>query len=158
MTTEADRYWKQYIESLPANVDPPENYADAFHFGFSPADGDEIAPLVLISTKTATGSILWSYEHDNEPVPCKGDYCVIQDGQGVPVCIIQTIDVAIIPFDEVPELYAWEGGERDRTLESWKSIYWDYIVSECERIGREATRKTPLVMERFVVVYSEPLH
>jgi len=32
------------------------------------------------------------------------------------------------------------------------------IVSECERIGREPDPKAPLAMERFRVVYSEPLH
>ena len=153
----ADRYWTQYIKSLSDDVDPPDGYVDAFPFGFCPADADEIATLVLNGTKTATGSILWSYEYDKEPVPRKDDYCVILDGQGAPVCIIQTIDVAIIPFEKVSESYAWEGGEGDRTLETWRSIYWRFISAECERIGREPSRKAPLVMERFKVVYSEPV-
>jgi len=36
-------------------------------------------------------------------------------------------------------------------------MYWEYIVSECKRIGREPDVKAPLAMERFRVVYSEPL-
>jgi hypothetical protein len=33
-------------------------------------------------------------------------------------------------------------------------MYWRYILSECARIQREPTRKTPLVCERFGAVYS----
>ncbi len=157
MKDDADRYWAQYIESLSDGSEPPDGYVEAFSFGFSPADASEIAELMLNGTKTATGSVLWSYEYDKTPVPRVGDYWVVQDGRGVPVCVIRTTDVSIIPFDEVPECYAWEGGEGDRTLESWRSIYWGYIVSECGRIGREPSTKAPLIMERFAVVYNETL-
>jgi uncharacterized protein YhfF len=157
MTNDADRYWMQYVQSLPDDVEPPERYVEAFSFGFSPAEASEIAELVLNETKTATGSVLWSFEYDKKPAPRVGDYWIVQDGRGMPVCIIQTTDVSIIPFDEVSASYAWEGGEGDRTLESWRSIYWRFIVAECERIGREPNSKAPLIMERFVVEYSEPL-
>ena len=60
-----------------------------------------------------------------------------------------------IPFDEVPESYAREGGEGDRTLETWRPMYWRYIVSECGRIGREPRPQAPLIMERFRVVFRE---
>jgi uncharacterized protein YhfF len=49
------------------------------------------------------------------------------------------------------------GGERDRTLASWRDLYWSYITSECERLGRAPDPKAPLVMERFEVVYDTPL-
>jgi uncharacterized protein YhfF len=157
MMDDADRYWAQYIESKPDGSEPPGGYVEAFSFGFSPADASEIAELVLNGTKTATGSVLWSYEYDKMAVPRVGDYWVVQDGHGLPVCVIRTTDVSIIPFDEVPECYAWEGGEGDRTLESWRPIYWGYIVSEGERIGRDPNPKAPLIMERFAVVYNETL-
>jgi uncharacterized protein YhfF len=157
MTDDADRYWMQFLQSLPDNVEPPAHYIGAFSFGFSPEDAASIAQLVLNGTKTATGSVLWSYEYDKKPVPRVGDYWVVQDGRSVPVGIIQTTDVSLIPFDEVPECYAWEGGEGDRTMETWRSIYWRYIIDECERIGLEPSQKTPLIMERFKVVYSESL-
>jgi hypothetical protein len=34
-------------------------------------------------------------------------------------------------------------------------MYWQYILSECQRIGREPHEQAPLVMERFAVVYRE---
>lgn len=157
MTIEADRYWRQYLTALPAEVDRPPAYVESFSFGFTAQDASEIAPLVLDGTKTATGSVLWSYEADAKPIPVIGDHWVVVEGAGVPVCIIRTTDVAIIPFDEVPEIYAREGGEEDRTLATWRPIYWSYIVSECERVGRAPHPKAPLVMERFTVVYDEAL-
>jgi len=125
MAERADRYWQQYLMSLPSGEDPPMRYVEAFSFGFTSGDASEIADLVLEGTKTATGSVLWSYEADGKSI------------------------------DEVPELYAREGGEADRSLETWRPMYWRYIVSESRRIGREPQEKGPLVMERFTVVYRE---
>ena len=151
----ADQYWQQDLTSLPRAEDRPTRYVEAFSFGFTPDDASEIAVLVLAGTKTATGSVLWSYEADGKPLPQRGDHWIVRDGSGNPVCIIRTTDVAAIPFDEVPEIYALEGGEADRSLATWRPMYWRYIVSECRRIGREPHEKAPLVMERFVVVYRE---
>ena len=156
MTSRADRYWQQYLASLPRGDAPPARYVEAFSFGFTPEDAAEIAELVLAGTKTATGSPLWSYEADGKPVPRSGDHWIVNDGAGGPVCIIRTTDVAILPFAEVPERYAREGGEADRSLATWRPMYWKYLVSECRRIGREPHESAPLVMERFVVVYREP--
>jgi uncharacterized protein YhfF len=157
MTIEADRYWQQYLSTLTADVDRPPAYVESFYFGFTPGDASEIAGLVLDGTKTATGSVLWSYEADAKPMPRIGDHWIVVDGAGAPVCIIRTTHVSIIPFDEVPDVYAREGGEADRTLATWRPMYWRYIVSECQHLGREPHLKTPLVMERFTVVYREAL-
>ena len=157
MPSKAERYWRQYLASLPADVDPPQTYIDSFSFGFNPRDASEIATLVIEGTKSATGSVLWSYEADGKPIPRTGDHSIVNDGHGEPVCILRTTAVSILPFDEVPEIYAFQGGEGDRTLATWRPMYWRYIVSECERIDREPSEKAPLVMERFTVVYCEPL-
>lgn len=153
----SDRYWEQYLTSLPPGSERPARYVESFCFGFDREDASSVAALVLDGTKTATGSVLWAYEADGKRVPQVGDCWIVTDRAGDPVCIIRTTDVATIPFDEVPESYAQQGGEGDRTTATWRPIYWRYIVSECERIGREPHRKAPLVMERFAVVYGEPL-
>ena len=157
MTVEADRYWRQYLATLPAQADRPPSYVESFSFGFTAEDASEIVELVLAGTKTATGSVLWSYEGDGKPIPRVGDHWIVRDGKGAPRCIIRTTDVAIIPFDEVPAVYAHEGGEADRTLATWRPMYWRYIVSECGRLGRAPHPKAPLVMERFAVAYREAL-
>ena len=155
--SEIDRYWKQFIQSLPPSAQYPETYNDTFYFGITKEDAPEIAPLVLNGTKTATGSLLWGFEAEGKPLPKVGDLNIVTDGNDFPVCIIETTAVEIIPYDEVDEEFAYAGGEKDRTLESWREIYWTYTVYECARIKREPTRKTPLICERFRVVYKESL-
>ncbi|MEJ2561062.1 MAG: ASCH domain-containing protein [Anaerolineales bacterium] len=154
MSNKADLYWAQFLRSRRRKDMQP---AGSFSFGFSPADASQIAELVINGTKTATGSVLWSYEYDKEALPRRGEHWIVLDGKRDPVCIIRTTDVAIIAFEEVPECYAREGGEGDRTMKTWRAIYWKYILSECSRIGREPSKKAPLVMERFEVVYRKPL-
>ena len=68
--------------------------------------------------------------------------------------MIETVEVRVIPYDEVGGDYARDGGEGDRTLASWREGYWDYIVSECRRIGRDPARDAPLNMERFRCIAS----
>ena len=157
MLNNVDRYWNQYLESLPAQVARPAKYADSFYFGYRPEHAKGISPLVLNGTKTATGSLKWQNEAESKPLPQLGDLSVVTNGHDDPVCIIETVDVQTIPFDEVGENFAYEGGEGDRSLASWRRIYWDYIVHECTRMGRTPSEKAPLVMERFRVVYKEPL-
>jgi uncharacterized protein YhfF len=156
MSQEADRYWAQFISSLPENSDRPSQYYEMFSFGTSKDSAVLLASLVLAGFKTATGSLQWVYEADGRPPPRTGDYSIVTDGDQ-PVCIIRDTDVTVMPYGEVDAAFAWDGGEEDRTLETWRRIYWEYIELECARIGRQPSPKTPLVCERFRVVYKEPL-
>ncbi len=97
------------------------------------------------------------YEADGTPMPKPGDLCVITNGHDDPFCIVETVEVQVIPYDEVGEDFAYEGGEGDRSMADWRRIYWKYIVFECAKAGREPDVKTLLVMERFRVAYSQPL-
>jgi uncharacterized protein YhfF len=158
VASNVDRYWSQYLASLPPGEEPPAAYVEAGGFGFTEEDARAIAPLVLDGIKTATGCPLWSYEVDGKPIPRVRDLWIVTAGTDKPVCVIETTEVRTIPFDEVTEDYARDGGEDDRSLESWRRMYWKYILSECERIRREPSGDAPLVMERFKVVYREPLY
>lgn len=155
--TRVQRYWLQFLDSLPTGQPRPDRYVEAFFFGTKPDQAHEITRLVMDGTKTATGSVLWSLEAKGKPIPRQGDYWIVTNGDDDPACIIRTVDSRVIPFDEVGEEYAIRGGEGDRSLESWRSMYWSYILSECETINRVPDSKTPLVMELFEMVYSEPL-
>src|SRR5512142_1951505 len=129
-----DQYWAQFLESLPESSDRPNGYYDAFYFGSTRESALTIAALVLNGIKTATGSLQWVYEAEGRQPPAAGQYSIVTDGEHQPICIIQDTEVRIAPFDEVDAAFAWDGGEEDRTLESWRQIYWEYIVSECARI------------------------
>ena len=147
------RFEEQVFAALPAETRRASRFVDPVAFGFTPQDATEIAKLVLDGIKSATGSLLWSYLADGKPLPCVGDLWVAIDGDSKPVCAVQTTNVEIIPFNQVPEDYARWGGEGDCSMESWRRMYWEYIVLECKRIGREPAAIAPMVMERFRLVY-----
>jgi uncharacterized protein YhfF len=151
-----ERYWQQYLDSLPIGSLRPTAYWGSFYFGNTPEQAGKIVELVLNGTKTATGSLLWGYQAEGKRLPQSGDVSIVTDGRD-PVCIIETVDVRIVPYDQVGEDLAYEGGEGDRSLASWRRIYWEYILAECRRINRAPDRSVPLVMERFRVVYRDPL-
>jgi uncharacterized protein YhfF len=151
-----NRYWQQFLASLAVGTDPPTGFVEPAVFGFTREDATEISKLVLEGVKTATGSVLWSYQADGKALPRTGDFWIVVDGDHNPVCVIRTSSVEVIPYSQVGEEYAHWGGEGDRTLESWRRIYWQYIGQECERIGRQPSTDAPLIMERFEVVFSDP--
>lgn len=157
MPSNVDRYWEQYLASIPGGRQRSGRYRGGSTFGMTPDDARGISHLVLDGTKTATGSLLWSWKADGKPLPKAGDLWVVTSGPDEPVCVIETVEVRVIPYEEVPEQYALDGGEGDRTLVTWRRIYWEYIVHECRRIGVKPDVKAPLAMERFKVVYSKPL-
>jgi uncharacterized protein YhfF len=87
-----------------------------------------------------------------------GYLSIVLDGDDRPVCVIETVEVTVVGYDEMVDAgFAYAGGEGDRTLESWRCTYWRYILPECARLEREPSRMTPLVCERFRVVYGAPL-
>jgi len=162
----AERYWAQLIRSSPSGPKRPRTYYEAFRFGQTFGATQEeasriatlVGTLVVAGTKTSTASLLWVYEAEGRRLPKPGDLSIVLDGSDHPVCIIETTDVKIVPFNEmVDERFAYEGGESDRTLEGWRQMYRQLIRSECARIKREPSERTPLVCERFRVVYREPV-
>ena len=90
----------------------PEPYADAvtFSFGDTPELKDELLALVLAGEKTATCGALRDFEA-GEPMPVVGRRDVVLDGAGLPACVIETTDVTIHRFDEVPRDFAEAEGE-----------------------------------------------
>jgi uncharacterized protein YhfF len=150
------RYQEQFSSSLSGERATPARFVEPVAFGFTPQDATEISKLVINGIKTATGSLLWSYQADGKPLPSVGDLWVVIDGESKPVCVAQTTNVEIVSFNEVPEIYARLGGEGDRSLGSWRRMYRKYLVLECKRIGREPVVTAPMVMERFEVVYASP--
>jgi len=62
---------------------------------------------------------------NGKPGSRPGDLWIVLAGPDEPVCIIETTKVRVIHYDKVPEGYAWEGGEGDRSLGQWRRIYWE---------------------------------
>lgn len=109
------QYQEQFCASLPPETKKASKFVEPVAFGFTPQDATEISQLVLHGIKTATGSLLWSYQADGKLLPRAGDFWIVIDGDTNPVCVVQTVNVEIIPFNEVPEDYArWGAKETAR--------------------------------------------
>jgi uncharacterized protein YhfF len=122
-------------------------------WGDSPEMADELGALISSGTKTATCSALWEYEAEGEALPEVGTKTVVLDGKGEPLCIIETTEVEMRPFDGVDERFAYEEGEGDRSLTYWREAHWRFFSRTLPKIGKAPTLDMPLVCERFRVIY-----
>lgn len=151
MTGEADvrEMWEAFRRA--AGIDA--ELAGAFTFGNSPEMADELADLVLHGPKRATAGMLLDYERDGEPVPRPGEYSVVLDGRGQPVCVIRTTEVRIRPLNQVDAAFAWDEGEGDRSLGWWQEAHHRFFSQRCEQVGVPFEADLPVVLERFELVW-----
>jgi len=82
-----------------------------------------------------------------------GSLSIVTDGRGGPVCVIETLAVEVKAFADVDEIFAYDYGEWDRTLETWRARCWEFNAPRCHALGKVPTPEMPLVCERFAVVY-----
>jgi uncharacterized protein YhfF len=149
------QFWRDYLDSLPSSQPHPEGPADVFAFGDSKELADELAALVLEGVKTATCSALRSYEQDQKPIPQKGELSIVIDGAGIPVAVIETIEVFLAAFNEVTERFAWEEGEGDRSLAYWRQAHRNFFGRQ-RFDDRAFDERMTLVCERFRVLHIRP--
>ena len=148
-----ESYWRSYLESLPADSPVRDEQYVAEGWGDSPEMADELGALIADGIKTATCSALWEYEAEDEPLPQVGLKSIVLDGKGDPLCIVETTEVEVRPYEEVDAGFAYEEGEGDRSLEYWREAHWRFFSRTLPNIGKEPTTDMPLVCERFRVVY-----
>ncbi len=122
----------------------PQKYraAERWSFGDNEAQADEVAKRVIDGIKTATCANL-----DDEGEPEPGEIFVIVDGRNNPVCAVKLTEVKQVPFDLVTEQHAWEEGEGDRTLASWRTEHQRFF-EEYEMFSPNM----PLLLMKFVLI------
>ena len=124
-----DAFWRRYLAAA-GKSEAPRKLPEAWSFGDNPALADELCRLVLDGIKTATCSLLWEFE-------------------------TETTQVAIQPFNQVDAAFAYEEGEDDRSLESWRREHWRYFSRTSQSQGWILDENMLLVCERFRVVFQE---
>lgn len=142
MNQAATEYWKKFWEGKerPALV-------SAWMFGEA---ADELAQSVIDGRKTATCSAYVEYELENKPIPVIEEYSIILNSLEEPVAIIKTVEVSVIPMNEVTEEFALAEG--DGSYRNWKEIHERYFKRELGKVGLEFTEDLLLVCERFELV------
>jgi uncharacterized protein YhfF len=156
MVMDSDRietFWQSYLDTLPEDSPMRDEEYLAEGWGDSPQLADELGALIAAGTKTATCSALWEYEAEGSPLPEPGSKTIVLDGDGDPLCIVETTEVEVRPYNEVDARFAYEEGEGDRSLEYWREAHWRFFSRTLPSIGKEPTANMPLVCERFHVVY-----
>ena len=148
-----EAFWHSYLETLPSGSPVRSEQYLAEAWGDSPQMADELGALISDGTKTATCSALWEYEDEGESLPEVGVKTVVLDGNDAPLCIVETTEVKVQPYDEVDARFAYEEGEGDRSLAYWRDAHWRFFSRTLPNVGREPTTEMPLVCERFRVIY-----
>jgi uncharacterized protein YhfF len=145
--------WQAYLHSINETPSSTEKTFTAWHFCDNENDANKLAALVKAGGKSATASAYWEYEHDQEPIPTVGDYSIIINWEGEAQCIIRTIRVEIVPFNEVTAEFARSEGEGDLSLDYWRKVHWEYFARYSQSINRQPEETMPVVCETFEVVY-----
>lgn len=130
--------------------DPGAIFWTAWSFG---SDPDELAELVLRGIKTATSSLLYWYECENEPLPEPGNVSVILNSFDEAVCVIRTTKVYTVPFSQVTEEHAIREGEGDRSLDEWQYVHEKFFRIELAEAGVDFSHDMPVVCEEFERVW-----
>ena len=144
-------FWDAFCAEI--GEDCSARFFEAFHFDDNEADADALADLVLAGVKQATASLVWSFENTGRSPPQPGALSVVTCWDGKPACVIETLKVEVVPFEQVGAEFAASEGEGDGSLAYWRRVHWAYFGRECARLGREPSRVMPVACERFRVVY-----
>jgi uncharacterized protein YhfF len=142
-------FWQ---ECLAALAGLPHAEPEAWAFGASPPQADELLALVLAGKKTGTASSLRDYAIDGDPVPAVGDLSIVLDGRGAPRALIRTTVVDIVLFRDVAADHALAEGEGDLSLEWWRGAharFWTEHSSD----PRGFEPDMPVVCERFELLH-----
>jgi uncharacterized protein YhfF len=145
------QFWQAYLATLPESERASLKMPLSWGFGAGAEMADDLGGLVVQGIKTATCSLFWEYEAGLEILPQAGDLSIILDGQGEPMCLIETISVEIKPFNTVDPQFAYDEGEGDRSLEYWRQAHWRFFGRTCAEIGKQLSEEMPVVCERFTI-------
>ena len=147
-------FWQLFCAE--AGEDRSARFFEAFHFDDNEPSANELAGLVLAGVKQATAGLEWSAEVNGTLAPELGALSVVTYWNGEPVCVIETLKVEVVPFEQVSHSFAATEGEGDGSLEHWRRVHWASFGRECTRIGREPSKTMPVVCEQFKVIYRAP--
>jgi uncharacterized protein YhfF len=125
-----------------------------WHFGNSREMARELAGLVISGKKTATASFAEVNKIMPENAPVDYGFSVVTDFDANPMCIIQTVEISHLPFDEVDAEFAFDEGEGDQSLEFWRKVHREYFAKEAKELNLEFHEKSLVCCERFKLLFS----
>lgn len=140
-----EKYWQNFCDKHNLNENIPY---DAWAFGMTDEQADKLANLVNQNIKTATTSAYELYDK-NEPLPQVGEFSIILNSVGKPVCVIQEKCVEIIPYNLISAEHAYHEGEGDRSYNYWRKVHDDFFEREYQEAEKIFYPQAPMVCEVF---------
>ncbi len=153
MDAKAQAYLNTYLDSLSSLERQKYTSFSADYFCGDEYNANVCAELISKGIKTATCSMKYWYEQENEPMPVVGHLMVVTDWQGNPTSIVEISAVSECKFADVSEEFANAEGEGDRSLKWWREAHWKFFTAECTELGIKPTKDMLLVLEHFRVVH-----
>jgi uncharacterized protein YhfF len=145
-------FWNDYLLTLAAS-ERDQEYFEADSWGNSPELADRIAQLIASGIKTTTSCLLWDQQQKQWTPEKLGDKSIVLDSQNNPVCITETVEIFIRPFNEVEADFVYHYGEGDRSMNFWNKNMWEYYQEECRALGRVAEEDMPMICQVFKLIY-----
>lgn len=118
-------------------------------FAHDPNVQDALAALVDAGIKGATTALQRWYTEGGERLPEAGELFVVIDSRRAPRCICRMTSVEIRRFADVDAAFAWDEGEDDRSLASWRAIHERFFAKEARDGGFSFDGASPVVLPRF---------
>ncbi|RZN37712.1 ASCH domain-containing protein [Escherichia sp. E2593] len=115
--------------SIEENISQKYPHASCCTFGDSAALADHLATLIATGVKTASCGSLAGCIEDNA-FPMIGEYKIVQNSAGEPVCVIRIIGLYLLRFSDVTEEFARKEGEGDLSLKYWRNEHRRFFEAE----------------------------
>lgn len=146
------RLWEEYRAAHPERATDPEP-PSVERFGDHADLTDGLLDLVLDGTKTATAGLVAEFAHDGQPLPRIGSHWIACDSAGRARVILRSTELRVGPFTSVDASFAYDEGEGDRSLDSWRDGHRRYWTRVGAALGFEWTEADDIVFEHFEVVW-----
>ncbi|AOR23121.1 ASCH domain-containing protein [Clostridium taeniosporum] len=148
------KMWRDYLNLIGEDEGITNLKYNLWSFGDNEILANELVELVIKGEKTATTSLYYLYEVENEELPKKGQLNIITDFHGSAKCITKTKSVNVLPFCGVKAEFAFKEGEGDKSLEYWKTGHIDFFNRSLQKYTKEFSEDMMVVCEEFEVIYN----
>lgn len=153
MNAAVQKYWGEFL--ILDSAIPKDTQYQVWYFGNTVELASELVKLVIEGKKFATASLAAVNEIKPEQAPIPHGYSVVTDFHGVPKCVIQTVEIRLLPFEGVDFQFASDEGEGDQSLEYWRDVHWLYFTREAAELGLDFDERSLVCCERFRLLYPQ---
>ncbi len=121
-------------------------------FAFPGPLRDRLIDAILDGSKTTTTSLFMEYDNERERLPRHGQRSVVVDSHNHPVCVIETVEVLIVPLGEVGHEHVVDEGEGNATVSDWRASHERFW---CSKEMSDSLGGTPFVLDDATLVVLE---